>query len=119
MPEGLKYQRPVTDSHGGNVGEDATENGVEMDEEKDVDEDGSDDDDLEWDEDFIEWRDSNRILIQPEPKDFVEFLKYPKEPEKGACQIDLREKFAASGLQIIFKLANIHLVSSPENSRHH
>lgn len=106
LPEGLKYSRPQNND--GETDEDATE---DNDKDENENENESDDDDLEWDEDFIEWRDSNRILIQPEPEDFSKFLNSPKEPEKGAFQIDLRERFAASGLQVIFKLANIHLVS--------
>jgi len=108
LPEGLKYPRPQNDDD-----ENTEKNGTSKDDDDDA---ASNYDDLEWDEDFIEWRDRNRILIQPEPRDFIEFSKSPKKPENGACQVDLREKFASSGLQVIFKLANIYLVSCSTHS---
>jgi len=97
LPEGLKYP--------------GRQNVSEGEDKIDEDDDETSDDDLRWDDDFIEWRNMNRILTQPEPIGFLEFSQLPKEPQNGASQIDLREKFAASGLQVIFKLANIHLVS--------
>lgn len=64
------------------------------------------------DEDFWErsnqWIRANRILIKPDARIF----STPTQPSKP---FDLREKFAQKGLQVIVKLANIHLTpSSPK-----
>ncbi|KAI6900471.1 hypothetical protein KC318_g8352 [Hortaea werneckii] len=51
-----------------------------------------------------EWVQANRVLIQPEPN------KYDHRPfRRGGGTIDLREGFRSQGLQVIVKLANIHL----------
>lgn len=75
-------------------------------------------DDAEWD-DFLntdqywEWEMANRVLIQPEPKPFVHFKDSYETRPTGAKPVDLETKFSKTGLQVIFKLANIHL--TPEN----
>ena len=95
IPEGLKYVRPPGED--GDSQEEMTES------------------DLEYDDDYCDWKLDNRVLIQPEPKEFVSFADFLKTNPKGANPVNLREKFADSGLQIIFKLATIHLTpSSPE-----
>jgi hypothetical protein len=73
-----------------------------------------------WDvyEDFYEWQKQHRILIHREPGDYIsqealkrEYLSKAKEPSTK-----FREKFP-EGLQVIFKLANIHLTpEKPEYS---
>ncbi|KAI6866987.1 hypothetical protein KC338_g694 [Hortaea werneckii] len=51
-----------------------------------------------------DWVHARRVLIQPEPN------KYDHRPfRRGAGPIDLREEFRQKGLQVIVKLANIHL----------
>ncbi|KAG9246200.1 hypothetical protein BJ878DRAFT_417509 [Calycina marina] len=88
MPEGLKYERSLQPD----------------------DEDA--DDEYEYDEyedDYQEWIKEHRILKQVEPRDFRLFEDTLKDATNGASRIDLREKFASSGLQVIFKLANIYL----------
>ncbi|RMZ11120.1 hypothetical protein D0860_03560 [Hortaea werneckii] len=50
------------------------------------------------------WVEAHRILIQPEPN------KYDHRPfRRGEGTVDLREEFRSLGLQVIVKLANIHL----------
>lgn len=78
-----------------------------------------DEEELLYDEGYNNWKRQNRVLIQPEPRKFLTFEAFlkkhaAKEDFHGANPIDLREKFADSGLQIIFKLANIHL--TPDDS---
>ncbi|KAF4303366.1 putative duf1665 domain containing protein [Botryosphaeria dothidea] len=63
-----------------------------------------------WDQ-YNDWWEQHRVLKQPEPLEFKYFSGGPKASEKQA--IDLRSDYKESGLQIIFKLANIHL--TPEN----
>jgi hypothetical protein len=93
IPEGVKYVRPPPEE--GESEEELTES------------------ELEYDDHYRDWRDGHRVLIQPEPKAFVSFAEFLEEKPRGANPVDLREKFATSGLQVIFKLANIHL--TPEN----
>lgn len=71
-------------------------------------------DDMDWDnfyntEEHWEWTCANRILIQPEPKAFVPFKDSYETRPTGAKPVDLEAKFGKTGLQVIFKLANIHL----------
>ncbi len=66
------------------------------------------------DDDYLEWKEETRVLTQHEPREFIPFdvLRQKRTESKlpaGAMPVDLREKFADSGLQVIFKLANIHL----------
>ncbi|KAF8154459.1 hypothetical protein B0H34DRAFT_789969 [Crassisporium funariophilum] len=64
-------------------------------------EDGDDDDDFKARR--MNWIKATRIAIQPEAD---EAFEPPEEPEKP---VDLRKDFGHRGLQIIVKLANIHL----------
>lgn len=71
------------------------------------------DDPAYYEDIYREWFDSVKILEIPEPNEYVPFDETTDRP--GAHCIDLREEFKDSGLQIIFKLANIHLdPSKPE-----
>lgn len=87
------------------------ENDEDEDEEEDgdEDEDGDDDEDDEDDEDEDEDEeklDSNRELILPSPK------PYGQDDSKNVfkqCKANLRQQFGSEGLQVIVKLANIHL----------
>lgn len=56
-----------------------------------------------------EWMEATRQVVRPEPGIF----EPPEEPED--C-VDLRHSYADRGLQIIVKLANIHL--TPENPQY-
>lgn len=97
MPEGLVYDGP-------NNMIDVTESDDEWDERLE---------DMEDDDHYREWKETNRVLVQLEPNDFVPF---EKTVPQGQDRVDLRTRFAESGLQVIFKLANIHL--TPENPRY-
>ncbi|KAF2008441.1 hypothetical protein BU24DRAFT_497902 [Aaosphaeria arxii CBS 175.79] len=102
IPEGVKFPR-----------EEYVEDGVDTNE---MNEDGEEMEDQEWaeehdvEDEYRDWWEEKRVLEFPEP----EFKKCKKlRKRKGARPIDLRENFAERGLQVIFKLANIHL--TPEN----
>lgn len=95
LPEGLEWEKPVVyDSNASNPEH----------EPEDV---------QEWADvhgfydEYREWKEANRILIQPEPRGFVPHTHLKGRP--GARKINLRKDFRNSGLQVIFKLANIHL----------
>jgi hypothetical protein len=95
IPEGIKYEPPADDET--------------------MDPESSDVDSNEslhsWNardpEHFHEWRIQHRVLIRPEPREYVPLAQKLGRP--GARQVDLRKDFRQSGLQIIFKLASIHL----------
>ncbi|KAF2433014.1 hypothetical protein EJ08DRAFT_695046 [Tothia fuscella] len=94
LPNGLKYERPARDDVDGpdeEVGES----------------------ELEYDEHYQDWKRDHRILIQPEPREFIPFKEVLNKNSDGADVVDLRKKFEKTGLQVIFKLANIHL--TPES----
>ncbi|KAK8004506.1 hypothetical protein PG989_004225 [Apiospora arundinis] len=83
---------------------------------------GMTEDDDDWDDrledmtycdEYRDWKEQHRVLIQREPHDFVPFETTIPE---GHSRIDLRTRFAESGLQVIFKLANIHL--TPEKHKY-
>ncbi|KAF2794052.1 hypothetical protein K505DRAFT_374880 [Melanomma pulvis-pyrius CBS 109.77] len=101
--------------------ESADPNDGDEEEEDDEDDDDDDDDDDEnwaWDHnchsELREWRRATRILNQPEP----EFEPQTEHRKKsGARPIDLRKDFADRGIQVIFKLANIHL--TPDDPAYH
>jgi hypothetical protein len=94
VPEGITFKRPREDDPDGS--------GTEVD---------TDDDDFDhWDDDYVDWKRQHRVLTNwPQPVDFTPFAKQVESGPKGAQPVELRKKFASSGLQIIFKLANIHL----------
>ncbi|RYP40265.1 hypothetical protein DL767_001808 [Monosporascus sp. MG133] len=56
---------------------------------------------------YDEWFESVKVLAIPEPSPYRSFSETTSLP--GAYPIDLRERFKDRGLQVIFKLANIHL----------
>ncbi|KAF2205071.1 hypothetical protein GQ43DRAFT_363257 [Delitschia confertaspora ATCC 74209] len=58
-------------------------------------------------DEFMAWLNDNRTLIQREPEPFTSRHQKLKDP--GAHPVDLRQNYKDTGLQIIFKLANIHL----------
>ena len=53
------------------------------------------------------WEKQNRVLIRPEPEDYQAY-----KTRAGKNQIDLRSQFHDQGIQVIVKLANIHLTPS-------
>ncbi|KAK2753241.1 hypothetical protein FQN54_007932 [Arachnomyces sp. PD_36] len=65
--------------------------------------DGYDSDDL----DYRDWFDDHKVLIQVEPEPSKPRQARLSESKHGP--VDLRDRFRDSGLQVIFKLANIHL----------
>jgi hypothetical protein len=87
------------------------------------DELGDDDDDDEWryEDDFIQWDKDNRVLVYREPREYVpqdQLLAYAEDQKRkirSKKRVNLREDYP-EGLQVIFKLANIHLM--PENPRY-
>lgn len=82
LPEGVKYQDPEVNS------------GSEPEYDSD-------------DSDYRVWYDNNKILIQIEPQPFKSRQMAESEPDHRP--VDLQKDFHDSGLQVIFKLANIHL----------
>lgn len=96
IPEGLKYIRPPPED--GESQEELTES------------------DLEYDDDYRDWKEQHRVLIQPEPKKFESSAEFLEKNPSENNPVNLREKFAKSGLQVIFKLANIHL--TPEHPQY-
>ncbi|KAK8067304.1 hypothetical protein PG997_014051 [Apiospora hydei] len=90
IPDGLVYDGP-DNMIGVSESDDEYEERLEM---------------LEDSDDYRDWKDEHQVLIQREPHDHRPFeLTVPGGQER----IDLRTRFADSGLQVIFKLANIHL----------
>ncbi|KAI0484029.1 hypothetical protein GGR56DRAFT_668630 [Xylariaceae sp. FL0804] len=70
---------------------------------------GDDDDRLEEAiEEWEAWKQASRTLIMPEPASFSPPPHY--KAHKGE-EVDLRKDFADRGLQVIVKLANIHLTT--------
>jgi hypothetical protein len=62
----------------------------------------------EWDDAYIEWKRAHHYLIWPEPEPFKSFEASAANKD-GVWPVDLKNDFSETGLQIIFKLANIHL----------
>lgn len=86
-----------------------------------------DDDDYDWqyEDDFTDWKEEHRFLVYPEPKPYITQAElsekqteavpksrygYPRHVplKKDRHHVDLQKDFP-DGLQVIFKLANIHL----------
>jgi hypothetical protein len=74
----------------------------------------SDDSEMEriWD-DYDEWKKEHRVIVQREPREYVAQkeleAKRPEPPEQANYKpCNFREQFP-DGIQVIFKLANIHL----------
>ncbi|RYO87169.1 hypothetical protein DL766_009449 [Monosporascus sp. MC13-8B] len=63
--------------------------------------------DPRYQERYEEWFESVKVVAIPKPGPYRPFPETTSLP--GAYPIDLRERFKDRGLQIIFKLANIHL----------
>ncbi|KAK4495485.1 hypothetical protein PRZ48_013817 [Zasmidium cellare] len=79
----------------------------DLDEDEEEDEDDDEDDD---DDDDDDPRRRNRTLVMPEPDDYATRRGY-EHPDWNPVPkaVDLRKDWAEQGLQIIVKLANIHL----------
>lgn len=72
-------------------------------------EEGEGEEDYLWSDEYEGWKRANRVLKWPEPDDYYPHRALPTEK-----RYDLRTTFP-NGLQVIFKLANIHLTpSDPE-----
>lgn len=97
IPEGVTWPRPNT-----NLGLSADNHEAE-----------DEMDDLMWswehgfEDDYMEWWEANRVLTYPEPRTFRPTNRAIQGA--GARLVDLKSEYNASGLQVIFKLANIHL----------
>ncbi|KAF2442510.1 hypothetical protein P171DRAFT_364692 [Karstenula rhodostoma CBS 690.94] len=70
------------------------------------DEDTDDDDSWELDN---EWREANRTLVPPEPEPYSARGNGYGISHRDTNPVNLRRDFADHGLQVIVKLANIHL----------
>ena len=55
------------------------------------------------------WVDTHRTLVTPEPEPYSVRQKYTQPDHLRTKPVDLRKDFADHGLQVIVKLANIHL----------
>ncbi|KAL1965794.1 hypothetical protein VTN77DRAFT_5115 [Rasamsonia byssochlamydoides] len=102
LPAGMKYY-PPRDGADGQFDSDDESDGITLEE---VRKDG-----LFWEPDFQRWFLQHRILIQKEPDAFLSRKHW--ESRRGHRPVDLQKDFRSVGLQIIFKLANIH--PTPEN----
>lgn len=107
LPVGVKYHPPrhgAEDDHRSNTDDDAND-GMLLEEVEEGD--------LFWDDDFQGWFSQHRVLIQREPGASLPREHWESQPEHHP--VDLQRDFRSSGLQIIFKLANIHLTpETPE-----
>ncbi|KAE8349840.1 hypothetical protein BDV28DRAFT_52807 [Aspergillus coremiiformis] len=65
------------------------------------------DDDIRWTDGFDDWVRDNRVFVQREPEAFRSRQYWEDRDEHRP--VDLQKQFSTSGLQVIFKLANIHL----------
>lgn len=72
------------------------------------DDDPPSDDDYFWELEH-EWEMTNRVLVQPEPVEYTN--RYTSIPD---YPVNLRQQFRKQGLQVIVKLANIHLTPGTE-----
>ncbi|KAE8383099.1 hypothetical protein BDV26DRAFT_287885 [Aspergillus bertholletiae] len=71
--------------------------------------------DIRYTDGFDQWFRDNRIFQEREPEPFQSRQHWEKRA--GHRAVDLQAQFAKSGLQVIFKLANIHLTpEKPEYS---
>ncbi|KAI0147716.1 hypothetical protein GGR57DRAFT_475677 [Xylariaceae sp. FL1272] len=69
-------------------------------------EESEDEDDYLWSNEYLEWRTDHRVLKWPEPDDYNPLRARPADKRPN-----LRREFP-DGLQVIFKLANVHLTPS-------
>lgn len=99
LPKGVTWSRPISED--------------DYQEEDSDEEDMSDEEwaqELGFEEEYYEWWEEHRILEQKEPSPFVPFRETLQRPDiRGANPVDLKSTYKDSGLQVIFKLANIHL----------
>lgn len=59
---------------------------------------------------FVEdWKRENQPIIQPEPGEFSIQARRPYLDPDADKKVDIRRDFGSRGLQVIVKLANIHL----------
>jgi hypothetical protein len=104
FPPGLKYHIP------GREGHHSVWDPIEE-EFEDAEEGEDDDDDYEWkwENDYYDWVQDNRVIKYREPREYVPQAELLA---KRRNTVSLQKDFP-DGLQVIFKLANIHL--TPEN----
>ncbi|KAA8893383.1 hypothetical protein FN846DRAFT_788030 [Sphaerosporella brunnea] len=58
-----------------------------------------------------EWKDSIRNIVKPEPVGTFQQWRNKNDAKRDWERVDLREDYAHRGLQVIVKLANIHLTT--------
>ena len=112
IPEGIKYAIPRSSgngTHGDGAGSDPDSDGEAH---SDAEEE------WRWSGQYIDWRDEHRILKWPEPEAYVPAAKRAKcaadaKPKPARVNLRSQDKYP-EGLQIIFKLANIHLTPDGE-----
>ncbi|ERT00935.1 hypothetical protein HMPREF1624_02169 [Sporothrix schenckii ATCC 58251] len=95
IPEGIVYEIPREDGEDGEDGKDSSE---------------YDDEEYKYTDEYQEWWYEHRVLEFREPKEYVPFDKQTESVERVhlAPTVDTPSQFP-KGLQVIFKLANIHL----------
>ncbi|KAJ4304928.1 hypothetical protein N0V90_000456 [Kalmusia sp. IMI 367209] len=76
---------------------------------------GEDEDEDESDELDQEWVEEHRILVPPEPGSYSTRRDFAQPSPLEPSSTDLRKDFSDHGLQIIVKLANIHLTPEKPN----
>ncbi len=105
FPDGAKYQIPERE------GPRSVWDPVKEAYDDSGNDDGDDDDDDDWryEEEYQDWQRDNRVLKYREPR---EYIPQAELLAKRKSTISLRDDFP-DGLQVIFKLANIHL--TPES----
>jgi len=67
------------------------------------------DDEWQYEDHFEDWNRQHRILVYPEPREYIKQAELAAQVDKEAVKLESSEH----GLQVIYKLANIHL--TPES----
>ncbi|KAK3292032.1 uncharacterized protein B0H64DRAFT_377587 [Chaetomium fimeti] len=125
-PPGLQYQIPgrqgrrsLFDPINHTYADAETEDGEKAsgpgDDDNNEDDEDDDDEDWRYEDHFHYWQRANRILLYREPRNYIPQVELAKGVGTGGTDrgtISFRNRFPA-GLQVIFKLANIHL--TPED----
>ncbi|KAK4456708.1 hypothetical protein QBC42DRAFT_351071 [Cladorrhinum samala] len=112
-----EFWDPVTETYHdaasshGDAQVDGNQDGEEGEGEAEEEDDDDDDDDWRYEHDFYAWKENNRVLVYPEPREYTlqSGLNFFNGSGRDSGKISLR----STSLQIIFKLANIYL--SPEH----
>ncbi|KAK3989607.1 hypothetical protein QBC44DRAFT_82527 [Cladorrhinum sp. PSN332] len=110
------YHATAKDEEGEGDKKEAKEDGDEEDDDdEEEEEDDDEDDDWKYEDEWRDWKETNRVLVYLEPREYAPQSKF-LEPENVSKKIKVLGapiSLKNTNLQIIFKLANIYL--SPEN----